>query len=91
MHEDLLAKGRFVCAPVPLTQRRIPPSPHTTPLPEGCLCGDPDECDYKVFGYPYCRPCAEHHRPPECPVDEQGRSLSPCGHPWDDNCVADHG
>jgi hypothetical protein len=35
-------------------------------------------------GYPWCRSCAEHHRPPECPVDEEGRALAPCGHPWDE-------
>lgn len=53
-----------------------------------CVCGDPD-CDYLAVGYPWCRPCHEHHRPPECAVDEHGRSLAPCGHPWDtDPCDA---
>jgi hypothetical protein len=50
---------------------------------ERCLCGD-DDCWYFDAGYPYCRSCREHHRPPECPVDEQGRSLNPSGEPWDD-------
>lgn len=48
-----------------------------------CLCGE-DDCDYMAFGYPYCRSCAEHHRPPECPIDEQGRSLDPDGNVWPD-------
>lgn len=41
----------------------------------GCLCDDDDldGCMYLTFGYPYCRPCEEHHRAPECPVDEYGR------------------
>lgn len=53
-----------------------------------CACGDSD-CDYLAAGYLWCRPCREHHRPPECAVDVQGRSLAPCGHPWDaDPCDA---
>ncbi len=49
----------------------------------GCACG---EVDCLSFGmdYPWCRPCDEHHRPPECAVDEEGFSLSPCGCRWDD-------
>ncbi|QLF84140.1 hypothetical protein KNV15_gp81 [Gordonia phage Jambalaya] len=48
-----------------------------------CGCGE-DDCDYLAFGYPWCRPCREHHRPPECAVDEAGRSLDPYGKPWED-------
>ena len=48
-----------------------------------CGCGDlVEDCLHQACGYPWCRPCAEHHRAPECPVDEQGRPLAPCGHPW---------
>ncbi len=54
----------------------------------GCPEGerDPDEpgCMYFDFGYPWCRSCAEHHRPPECPVDEQGYSLTFDGERWED-------
>lgn len=49
-----------------------------------CACGDADCLHFEV-NYPWCRPCEEHHRAPECPVDEQGRSLAPCGHPWDED------
>jgi hypothetical protein len=48
-----------------------------------CACGDAD-CMQFAFDYPWCRPCEDHHRLPECPVDEQGRSLAACGHPWED-------
>lgn len=48
-----------------------------------CLCGE-DDCWYLAAGYPYCRSCEEHHRPPECPIDERGRSLDPDGKPWAD-------
>jgi hypothetical protein len=51
---------------------------------ETCPCGDPD-CWHFPMGYPLCRPCDEHHRPPECAVDEHGQSLMPCGHPWTDD------
>lgn len=47
-----------------------------------CFCGDED-CDYLAFGYPYCRSCGEHHRLPECPVDQDGVALRPDGLPWD--------
>lgn len=47
-----------------------------------CLCGE-DDCLYMACGYPYCRSCTEHHRLPECPVDELGRSLNPDGDPWE--------
>jgi len=51
---------------------------------ERCYCGDA-ECMHFDFDYPYCRSCGEHHRLPECPVDEQGRSLDPVsGEPWPD-------
>lgn len=54
-------------------------APSMAPCP-GCN-GEP--CDL-LPGYPWCRPCREHHRPPECPIDELGRSLSGCGCPWED-------
>lgn len=38
---------------------------------------------YLDFGYPWCRPCEEHHRPPECEVDSEGRALMSCGCRWD--------
>lgn len=47
-----------------------------------CPCGDPDWCLDVMLGQPWCRPCGEHHRPPECPVNEAGESLAPCGHTW---------
>jgi hypothetical protein len=45
-------------------------------------------CAYRDTGYLWCRPCREHHRPPECAVDEQGRALAPCGCPW--NLLDEH-
>lgn len=54
-----------------------------------CGCGDTD-CLHLVAGYPWCCPCDEHHRLPECAIDEQGRALAPCGHPWEvDPCTYD--
>lgn len=47
-----------------------------------CACGD-DTCLHYQCGYPLCRPCDEHHRAPECAIDQHGRPLAPCGHPWD--------
>lgn len=35
---------------------------------------DGGPCDYAPHGYTYCRADGEHHRPPECPVDEQGNA-----------------
>lgn len=55
-----------------------------------CACGD-DDCLHFTLDYPWCRPCEEHHRPPECPVDAQGRALAPCGHPWDDDPCTEKG
>lgn len=54
--------------------------------PSGCPCGDPDPagCMNLNAGYPFCRPCGEHHRSPECAIDEQGRSLSSEGVPWEE-------
>lgn len=51
-----------------------------------CHCGDPDPagCMNLNAGYPWCRPCGEHHRPPECAIDEQGRALASDGTPWED-------
>lgn len=49
--------------------------------PTGCRCGDP-ECILVQVGYTFCRPCEEHHRGGECPIDEQGRSIGPDGQPW---------
>jgi hypothetical protein len=46
-----------------------------------CACGD-DDCWY-LPGYPYCRSCGDHHRAPECDIDEQGRALDPFGVPWE--------
>lgn len=45
-------------------------------------------CAYVSMGYPWCRPCEDHHRPPECAIDELGRALMGCGCPWD-QCVCD--
>lgn len=56
----------------------------------GCACGDVEYCSLLEIGYPYCRPCGEHHRAPECPIDEQGRALAPCGHTWDEVDAHDH-
>lgn len=47
-----------------------------------CKCGE-DDCLHFAFDYPWCRPCQEHHRAPECNVDEQGRSLMSCGCAWE--------
>lgn len=56
----------------------------TLPAPAPvCLCGDTD-CLHLQVGYPFCRPCEEHHRGPECAIDDQGRALSPDGTPWED-------
>lgn len=51
-----------------------------------CLCGDddPEGCMYLIAGYPYCRPCAEHHRGNECAVDDEGYALEWCGCRWVD-------
>ncbi|AZV00783.1 hypothetical protein SEA_KIKO_62 [Gordonia phage Kiko] len=46
-----------------------------------CACGEAD-CDFFAFDYPWCRPCGEHHRLPECAISTQGQALAPCGHPW---------
>lgn len=55
----------------------------------GCGCGE-QGCEYLALGYPWCRSCSEHHRAPECAVDQHGRALAPCGHPWDaDPCEVD--
>jgi hypothetical protein len=48
-----------------------------------CLCGERD-CDYFAMEYPWCRSCADHHRAPECPIDQDGYSISQCGCRWDD-------
>jgi hypothetical protein len=59
----------------------------TTPIGGGfvpdarCACGE-DGCAHFDCGYPWCRPCKEHHRPPECAVNERGESLAPCGCTW---------
>lgn len=50
-----------------------------------CACTDGADCVHYQAYYPFCRPCGEHHRPPECPIDEQGRALSPEGAPWQDD------
>lgn len=53
------------------------------PATDDCLCGDL-ECLHAQCGYWFCRPCDEHHRPPECAIDEHGRALSADGTPWED-------
>lgn len=58
-----------------------------------CPCGGDgfsDGCTYVSLGYPWCRPCGEHHRPPECDIDDQGRPLRSCGHPWEMDCDSIH-
>ena len=49
-----------------------------------CACREPD-CMHFDCGYPWCRACGEHHRPPECAIDEQGRSLAYDGRPWEEH------
>ena len=46
-----------------------------------CYCGD-EECMHFQLDYPWCRPCGDHHRPPECALDSEGRALRPDGEPW---------
>lgn len=53
------------------------------------MCAEPLEengapCMFFELGYPWCRSCAEHHRAPECSINEKGQSLSPDGMPWAD-------
>lgn len=48
-----------------------------TPLPAG---EEEWAGTYRDIGYDWCRPCGEWHRPPECPIDEQGRAVPT----WDD-------
>lgn len=51
-------------------------------MPECPLCGD--DCWHVSFGYIGCPNCDEHHRPPVCPIDQDGRALrSWCGCPHD--------
>lgn len=54
--------------------------------PDVCYCGDPDCWHWgpSYRGYLFCRPCGEHHRPPECAIDEHGHALAPDGTPWKD-------
>jgi hypothetical protein len=54
-----------------------------------CGCGD-RECLHNEVGYPWCRSCREHHRPPECPIDEHGHALAPCGHSWGEALTPGH-
>jgi hypothetical protein len=54
--------------------------PQKAPVTEG---SDWDQT-YLDAGYEWCRPCREWHRPPECPIDEQGRPLNWQGVPWDE-------
>jgi hypothetical protein len=45
-----------------------------------CRCGVIDCIYYADHGdYPWCRPCEDHHRPPECEVNEQGEGIAFCG------------
>lgn len=43
-----------------------------------CYCGE-ENCLHFAADYPWCRPCADHHRPPECAIDQQGHALAQCG------------
>jgi hypothetical protein len=62
-----------------MSSERVPEAPQ----PERCHCGLPD-CLHFDMEYPWCRSCAEHHRAPECPLDQEGYSLATCGCRWDD-------
>lgn len=55
----------------------FPAAPET---PECPLCDG--DCWHEVHGYIGCLACGDHHRPPQCAVDEQGRALASCGCPW---------
>jgi hypothetical protein len=57
--------------------------PSYTITVDQCLCDEPD-CMFLAVGYPFCRPCGDHHRPPECAVDAEGYALVWCGCRWDD-------
>lgn len=39
-------------------------------IEERCRC--PDGADWHFPGWPWCRPCGEHHRGEECDIDEDG-------------------
>jgi len=47
-----------------------------------CNCADGGECWHFAAGYEWCRPCQEHHRPPECAINDRGEALAPCGCTW---------
>lgn len=64
------------------------PEPAAVPCP--CGDADPAGCLHLNAGYPFCRPCGEHHRAPECPIDVHGQALAPCGCPWDLTDAPDH-
>lgn len=53
-------------------------------IPDPCLCGDAS-CAHFQAGYPFCRPCDEHHRGPECAIDADGNALASDGIPWKDH------
>ncbi len=39
----------------------------------------------RELGYTWCRPCAEWHKTHgECPIDQDGQPLAPCGCRWTD-------
>ena len=56
-----------------------------------CPCNDPECWFWSPLlypGYPYCRPCDDHHRAPECAVDMRGRALRSDGTPWGEEATA---
>lgn len=50
-------------------------------MPHPCD-SEPDGC-WHLPGYLWCEPCGEHHRPPQCAIDQDGHALAPCGCRWD--------
>lgn len=49
-----------------------------------CYCPDGAECMNWQCDYPWCRSCGEHHRLPECAVDQEGYALNSDGERWVD-------
>jgi len=42
------------------------------------------------IGSPLCRPCGEHHRGSECPINSEGQALAPCGCTWEQTWADGH-